>query len=127
MKLRCTHNSIRLRVRKSDLEELAKAGIIEERVHFGQEIVFCFKLKVNLEATSISATYDKRGLSVHLPGEDAKKWINSNQVGLELNHDLGDGESLHLLIEKDFPCVDRADENKADTFWELVPDEPDVC
>lgn len=127
MKLRCTQNSIRLRVRKSDLEQLKTTGLVEERVGFGKGVTFRFILKIDQDAADVHASYDDQNLVVYLPYKNAKNWINSNQVGLETNRKLDNGESLHLLIEKDFPCVDRTDENKADTFWELVPDEPDVC
>jgi len=39
-----------------------------------------------------------------------------------------DGEALlHLLVEKDFPCKDRPDEDKSDTFTGLVNGEPPAC
>ena len=127
MKLRCTHNSVRLRVRKSDLDTLKENGSVEESVQFGPGNTFRFALKTDVEATGIYAIFEGQNIVLGIPQKDVDSWIQSNKVGLETNHSLENGETLHLLIEKDFPCVDRENENKADTFWELVPDAPDAC
>ena len=127
MKLRCTQNSVRLRVRKSDLQTLIQTGQVEETVQFGPKNLFRFILKIDSSSNAVHATFDDRGIIVFLPKKEAENWAKSSQVGLETTQALSNGAELHLLIEKDFPCVDRADENKEDTFWELVPDEPDAC
>ncbi len=114
MKIRCTQDSIRMRVRKSDVAELQANGRVEESLHFPDGQVFRFVLLVS-EGTQLEAISTARSLKVGIPAKDAADWLGTDQVGLEAQ--LG---ALHLLIEKDFPCAHRPQENKADTFEELA-------
>lgn len=127
MKLRCTENSIRIRIRKSELEELNKTNRIAEEVHFGNRTVFTFMLCVTDNFKEVEAIYLSNNIVVSLPREEAQKWMATNQISIEAFNSLENGKSLHILIEKDFPCTDRAGEDKSDTFWELAPDAPDAC
>jgi len=127
MKLRCTTNSIRIRIRKSELQQLATDKRIEEKIQFGKGVSLTFALSVSGLTKEVTAHFVNNKLLVKLPKEVASQWINSNQVGIEVNQPLEDGDSLHVLIEKDFPCLDREEEDKSDTFWELAPDSPDAC
>ncbi len=127
MKLRTTHNSIRIRIRKSELTTLEKEGRIEESIRFVGGALFRFGLKLVGDLENIQASLKDNYLEVQLPQAEAERWMKTNQVGMETWNDLENGERLHLLIEKDFPCVDREDEDKNDTFWELADKKPDVC
>ena len=46
MKLRCTHNSVRIRLKKSDLATLAEKGRVEEVIHFSPKSRLVFELIV---------------------------------------------------------------------------------
>jgi len=127
MKLRCTTNSIRIRIRKSELTQLATEKRIEEKIQFGKGVSLTFALNISGLAKEVAAHFLNNKLIVKLPKEIATNWINSNEVGIEVNTPLEDGDSLHILIEKDFPCLDREEEDKSDTFWELAPESPDAC
>ena len=120
MKLRCTQNSIRLRLRKSDIQKLQEEGMVRESVFFPGGTVFSFELNINAQSTEVVADIHNGELDVCLPVQMANDWINSEQVGIETNQQLANGESLHLLIEKDFPCQHRPDEDKTDTFQKLA-------
>ena len=121
MKLRCIQNSIRLRLRKSDINALATAGIIREEVWFPGGEGFTFSLAISNQNPKVSVHFETSDLRVLLPENMAKAWIDSNQVGIERYIDLPFNKShLHVLIEKDFPCKDRVNEDKADTFTELA-------
>lgn len=127
MKLRCTTNSIRIRIRKSELAQLKQDKRVEEKIHFANHIVLTFALLIDESVQQVGATFLQHNLEVHLPKAEAQQWIDSNQVGIEVNHPISETQQLHILIEKDFPCLDRAEEDKSDTFWELAPEEPDAC
>lgn len=114
MKIRCTQNSIRLRVRKSDVAQLADGQKVVEILHFPTGNALTFILEIS-SIEHIQVQYEEASLAVHLPENIAQDWINTAQVGIETT--LG---QLHLLIEKDFPCAHRPHENKADTFEELA-------
>lgn len=114
MKIRCTQDSIRLRVRKSDIALLAKGQKVAEILHFPTGNTLIFTLEIG-PVEHLQVQYEEASLAVHLPERIAQNWINTEQVGIE--DTLG---QLHLLIEKDFPCAHRPHENKADTFEELA-------
>lgn len=124
MKLRCVQDSIRLRVRKSDLEELKEKGAISASIGFGMGTAFVFSLTIREEVASLTAEFQKNELQVYIPVEEANQWMNSNEVGIEVEASIG---HPHILVEKDFPCLDREEENKEDTFWELTEEKPNQC
>ena len=127
MKLRTTHNSIRIRVRKSELTRLQAEGIVEESIRFLNNVVFKFALLIEDMDSDLNANLEQNYLKLSIAKARAKQWITTNEVGIETYIALANGEQLHLLVEKDFPCLDRANEDKSDTFWELASDKPDVC
>ena len=127
MKIRMTQNSIRIRVRKSELNILQEDLTIEESVTFLNGEVFEFGLKIEDEIEVVQATMEQNNLFISIPITEARQWMRTNQVGIESTIDLPNGEKLEILIEKDFPCLDRDNEDKSDTFWELAPDAPESC
>ncbi len=127
MKLRTTHNSIRIRVRKSELTRLQAEGRVEESIRFLNNVVFKFALLIEDMDSDLNANLEQNYLKLSIAKARAKQWITTNEVGIETYIALANGEQLHLLVEKDFPCLDRANEDKSDTFWELASDKPDVC
>jgi len=126
MKLRCTHNAIRLRLRKSDIETLKTTNFVREQISFPDGTAFSFELNINAVCTEVMTGIRQGELDICLPVQIAKEWINTEQVGIEVHKALPNGETLHLLIEKDFPCQHRPEEDKADTFQELVPENPET-
>ena len=127
MKLRCTENSIRIRIRKSEIEQLIKTKRVEEVVRFGNQVALTFALTIDASTQSVAASLVQNNLQISLPETIAQQWINSNQVGIEVNNKISEENNLHILIEKDFPCLDRENEDKSDTFWELASKTPDAC
>lgn len=118
MKLRCTENSIRVRLRRSELEVLKVASQIEEQVGFPNGQKFIYRIKIGGKA--LMANFEGQTVSFHIPKEQAEKWINSDQVGVETQLALDGDKTLHLLLEKDFPCKDRPEEDKSDLFQDLA-------
>ncbi|MDW3194341.1 MAG: hypothetical protein R8G66_18340 [Cytophagales bacterium] len=125
MKLRLTHNSIRIRVQRSELAQLQTEGRIKEAVTFPTSAAFQYEIAVH-DGTEIEASHNESMISIKLPSDVAQPWFDSSQVGIETNLSLAGNGQLHVLIEKDFPCADRPNEDKSETFWELV-DKPDAA
>ncbi len=126
MKIRMTTNSIRLRLRKSDLAELQEKKKLRDKVMFPSQVSFSYALSIT-SSESIDANFEQGQLVISVPKSRATQWIESQEVGIEGHIKLNDTESLHVLIEKDFPCLDREDEDKEDTFWELSNDKSNAC
>ncbi len=127
MKLRCTTNSIRLRLRRSEVEQLLEKAEVEESVSFTPDKIFRFCLHLDPTAEQVQAHQEACNIRLSIPRNLGEQWIKSDMVGIEAEQPIGDGRMLHLLIEKDFPCMTRPDEDKADFFGNLQANEPAVC
>ena len=113
MKLRLRGNSVRLRLSRSDVEELDRTGRVEESVEFGPgQSEFVYALEAAPDAGEITATYKEGRISVRVPAEQARQWIGSEAVGIESG-----GEGLRVLIERDYSCLtERPGEDDGDAF-----------
>ena len=127
MKIRCVENSIRLRLKKSEVAKLHDEGQVAESVSFPNGVTFRYQLLIASEIATVQAGFKDNTIAIYLPKDNADQWILTNEVGIEVSLPLENERSLRLLIEKDFPCIDRPNEDKSDTFFELVPDQPDNC
>lgn len=127
MKIRCEHNSIRLRLRKSELSQLRTERWLETAVHFPEGPVFAWEMLISDDAPKMGARFDGSRISVVVPAQQAQEWMDTDAVGMEQFVPLPGGGSLHLLIEKDFPCKDRPDEDTTDFFSELAEEAPVKC
>ena len=119
MKLRILDDSLRLRLPKSEVDQLRDTGRVEAAVHFGpgprQRLVYA--LVVAPDAQRICAVITEGEIAVHLPQPVAHAWADGDEVSLRGEQAIGDGRSLSLLIEKDFKClVPREGEEEYDGF-----------
>lgn len=128
MKLRCVRNSIRLRVKKSEIAQLSQGMVIREEVGFpGETPGLIFSLEMSSDLQMVKASFKTNLIQVVLPQAQAQHWISTNEVSIEEELPINDTEQLHLLIEKDFPCTGREEEDKSDFFGELTNEVPKVC
>jgi len=118
MKIRCVQNSVRIRIRKSELEQLKLGSVLTESVLFPNNQKFEYRLSINPE-NEYGAIFQNGALHIALENKEGKAWLSTEQVGVEFNLKNQDNSELHVLIEKDFPCLDRPEEDKSDTFVEL--------
>jgi hypothetical protein len=118
MKLRIKGDSLRLRVSRSEVARLLAGDCLEETIHFAPEPGAMFTYAVQKE-TSLSrptVQYSTNKVTILIPSELANAWGATDQVGIAENINLGNSGSLALLIEKDFACLDRSEEENEDTF-----------
>jgi len=117
VKLRIRGNSIRLRLTRSEVDQLCAVGRVSEAVHLPSKRSFGYALEVSDRVDRPTAEWDGDGIRVLLPRPAGVSWARSEQVGIEAQVALDDGGALTLLVEKDFPClVPRPGENDADAF-----------
>ena len=108
MKLRIKANSIRLRLLRSEVEQFAMAGQFSEEIEFGTDRSSYLRYSL---VTSPAAE------SITVPVAIANNWTSSDEVGIECEQPIGSGESLKILVEKDFECIDRPDDpDRADAY-----------
>ena len=118
MKIRIKGNSLRLRVSRSELARILAGDCVEETIHFAPEpgAAFTYALQQQPLTKSPTVLYTDSRVSVLLPADQAYVWGATDQVGIAEEICLGSLGSLALLIEKDFACLDRNDEDNQDTF-----------
>jgi len=118
MKLRIRANSIRLRLKRGEVEKLAAGTGIVEQTHF-PDSVLTIRLDV-VENDAISANFDNGSINVSVPKSKVLDWADTDQVSLFAEQQVSGEGSLSLLIEKDFTCLEpghhRDCEDDEDTF-----------
>jgi hypothetical protein len=118
MKLRLQSNSIRLRLKRSEVDRFLRTGRVEERIVSGtgnQESFHCL-LETNDAVSAPKGSIAPGSVVVQVPKADALKWALTNQIGIEGEQTIDSKTSLRILVEKDFACIDGSEEQNADTF-----------
>ena len=114
MKIRIEDDSVRLRLRKSEVKELAETGSLCASTAFPEQR-FEYCLQAVPQLSDLQASFSGGKITVRLPEAWLRDWPDSPKVGFETSFAFGDS-SLHILIEKDFVCLDRDPETQKDQF-----------
>jgi hypothetical protein len=118
MKLRIRGDSIRLRLKRGEVDQIAAGASIVEETHF-PNAVLTFRLDIS-ENDDVSASFDNGALVISLPKSRVLDWASTDEVSLVAEQKLSGAGSLSLLIEKDFSCLEpghhRDCADDADTF-----------
>jgi hypothetical protein len=118
MKLRIKGNSLRLRVSRSEVARLLAGDCLEETVHFTPEAraKFTYALQQEPSLSRPTVQYTENRVTILIPADQANAWGTTDQVGIAEDISLGNLGLLAILIEKDFACLDRSEEDNEDTF-----------
>jgi len=117
MKLRLRENSIRLRLLQSEMNTLGEGGFVAETIVFSANQKLTYWLKISKDASEIFARFENEEITVEIPTQAARDWIETDLVGLEYEQKIDEAAKLKILIEKDFVCVERPfDADNADAF-----------
>ena len=117
MKLRIKGDSLRLRLTKGEVSQLDERGVVEDRVRFGAGAALIYRLRRDLAANDITASFAEGAVEVRLPDKSARAWAGSNEVTLAGNQPLGAEDELRIIVEKDFACLaPRENEDESDNF-----------
>ncbi|SEP04301.1 hypothetical protein [Mucilaginibacter sp. OK283] len=109
MKIRIKGNSLRYRLTKSDVAQLAEEGHMQEEVDFGgQQLYYAIKA---VEDDHLSSIFRENTIILFVPNDVIKELAETDKVGFEGKHG-----SLHLLVEKDFTCLDNVAEDQSDNY-----------
>jgi hypothetical protein len=118
VKLRLEFNSIRFRLKRSEVELFVRTGRIEEKIisGSGDDKTFRYALESTGAVSTPRVTLTPRAVVVQVPPEAVTRWASSDQIGIESEQLVEHQTTLRILIEKDFACIDASDEQNADTF-----------
>lgn len=115
MKIRIKGNSVRFRLTRSEVKQLSETGSVTERTVFGTH-VFRYKVKLMSSIQNLRASYDNNQITMMVPQEDGRNWSHNETVGFENVMELPEGKGLHLLLEKDFTCLEDRNEDQSDNY-----------
>jgi hypothetical protein len=116
MKIRIKGNSVRIRLIRSEVNELATGGQLAETTEFPSGN-FTYSLQAKEGITHLEADFSNGNMAIYIPASLPAPWAANEQVGFEHHLDLGHNRSLYLLIEKDFKCLDAPPhEDQSDNF-----------
>jgi len=118
MKLRIRGDSVRLRLKRGEVDLLAAGKSIVEETRF-PGAVLSYRLDVT-EDGAVQAHLENNDLVIRLPTSEVSAWATTDEVSIMAEQDLAGGDKLTLLIEKDFSCLEpghhRDCEDDEDTF-----------
>ncbi len=116
MKLRIRDNSIRLRLSQSEVTDFDSFGKVASKIHFGAGGALTYLIEKS-KSEQIEAAFLGDTIKLTVPTQMATDWAASDQISLETKIPVANGNSLKVLIEKDFKCLAvRPDEDETDMF-----------
>nr|WP_297789142.1 hypothetical protein [uncultured Allomuricauda sp.] len=115
MKIRIKGNSIRFRLTQSEVQQLSETGSINENTEFGNSI-FQYQVKLAPTIQNLEAIYSNGNILMMVPEDDGKNWFHNDIVGFAHEMELPAGKKLHLLLEKDFTCLENRMEDQSDNY-----------
>jgi len=115
MKLRLKGNTVRFRLTKPEVKLIGDKGYIEEQTDFLPNKFF-YAVKTDNSIHELKADFKNNAITLLIPEAWAQGWESSEQVGFEGQMKTNDSQSINLLIEKDFKCLDESTEDQSDNF-----------
>ncbi|GEO04802.1 hypothetical protein AAE02nite_24660 [Adhaeribacter aerolatus] len=124
MKVRILANTLRFRLRQPEVQQFQQQGKVTETTAFGpdpaQQLHFCLEVTSGPELT---VCYQSNTATIGVPRHLAEEWTGTALVGLEGKVDTGKGQVIEVLVEKDFVCLDRPEEENSGAY----PNPKGVC
>src|SRR3954453_12445762 len=110
MKVRILANSIRLRLRQKEVCRFQASGELRETTSFGKDIAdrLSFVLKEG-SGKEFKISFRSNAVTIEVPKSVCDEWTNTGLVGFEESIDTGKGETIKILVEKDFKCLDGSE------------------
>lgn len=88
---------------------LSKEGYLEDRTDFGgRTLVYVLQKD---QGKKLTAFFNDNVICLQIPGKMIDELENTDKVGFE-----GKDGNLHLLVEKDFTCLDNVNEDQGDNY-----------
>jgi len=115
MKIRIKGNTIRFRLTRSEVEAVATIGHLSEETVFA-ETSFRYAVRATKGLDGLNADFKEGAITLYMPVASAQEWWTTERVGFEHQLVLDNGNTLYLLIEKDFVCMDESTEDQSDNY-----------
>ena len=117
MKIRIRDNSLRLRLTRGEVDAIRDNGVVTSTTGFPGGRQFSYSLESSPASVNPAAFYSDNEIRIRLPETQVLAWTTTEQVSIEGEQVLDDGEKLSILVEKDFTCLEpRPGEDESDMF-----------
>jgi hypothetical protein len=117
MKLRIRDNSVRFRLSRGEVNALRADGIVSARTGFPGAREFRYAVESSPAIVGPGVFLSDCVLTVRLPEATVLGWATTEQVSIAGEQRLEDGETVRILVEKDFACLTpREGEDESDLY-----------
>ncbi|TRX56116.1 hypothetical protein FNH22_17205 [Fulvivirga sp. M361] len=115
MKLRIKGNTLRLRLSKTEVDEVSHKGMTSDTISFPTgRLIYTL---AGGDDESLNASFKDSEIRIVVPGHVMKEWAITDQVGFSGQISLADGQEMSVLVEKDFQCsMNRPEEDESDLY-----------
>ncbi len=107
MKLRIHENSIRLRLKPSEVETFRQDGKVEDTLWFGAGIYLAYGLRASSKTDVLETAFSENRLRIFVPESWVEPWVDSDREGFEGVQPLDGGGMIRIIVEKDYKCLHR--------------------
>jgi len=102
---------------RGEVDDLYGDGQVSAATRFPGGVAFSYCVESRKEGDQLKASFRKNTMLLQIPKAAVASWATTEQVSIKADLPLGDGESLQLLIEKDFECLAPRDgEDESDMY-----------
>jgi hypothetical protein len=101
VKLRIRDNSVGLLLTRDEIETLRTKGVVSARTGFPGGREFRYELESSPASVAPAAFFSDNMLTVRVPETAVLAWATTDQVAIEGEQVLVDGEKLEIVVEKD--------------------------
>ena len=115
MKIRIKGNTVRIRLTRSEVAQLSETGAVREVTHFPTG-TFTYEVVRSGKDDVLSASLEDRLIRFYMPEELAASWPGNEIISYENWVTINTKTTLHLLLEKDFQCLEVRGEDESDQY-----------
>jgi len=102
---------------RGEVDALREKGLVTASTQFPGGRTFRYSLESSPASVNPAAFFSESEIIVRLPETTVLAWATSEQVSIDGDQVLVDGEKLSILVEKDFICLTgRDDEDESDMY-----------
>ena len=102
---------------QGEVESLREEGLVSAEARFPDGRALRYVVESSPASVKPAAFYSSGEIRVRLPETTVLAWAGSAQVSIESEQLLDDGDTLRILVEKDFACLaPREGEDESDMF-----------
>jgi hypothetical protein len=104
---------------RREVDALRERGEVSASTSFPGSRKLLYRVESSPASVGAAALFSDNTLTVRLPEADVAVWAATDQVSMLGEQTLDDGESLQILVEKDFVCLtsrEGEDEDESDMY-----------